>query len=234
MTSPPHEEVAAYALGILDEADCEAFERHLADCLACQVELQELYALPEALDLLKGPPVPRPARRRREAALASLLDRVAAFRRRRARARWLAVAAAVLIAAAAPVLVPQLWRTERPPAEVLTAQPPPAPAETLTAQSPDARVRATVALSPKAWGTAIDLELSGVTGPLTCRLVVVSRSGESDVVGSWQVPAGRGYGVAGRPQPLRFQGGTALARAVIERFEVRTDDGTALLRVPAA
>lgn len=221
MMSPPHEDVAAYALGILDEADCEAFERHLADCLPCQAELQELYALPEALDLLKGPPVPRPPRRRRDVAIATLLDRVTAARRRSVRARWLAVAAAVLVAASAPVLVPRFWQPEQT-------------AEVLTAQSADTQVRATIALAPKAWGTEVSLELSGVRGPLTCRLVAVSRSGQSEVVGSWQVPAGRGYGVADWPQPLRFQGGIALARAAIERFEVRTDGGPDLLSVPAS
>src|SRR5690606_18569951 len=96
----PHYEVAAYALGVLDPADSEAFEAHLVDCMECQAELLELHEVPAALDLIKGgaaAPVaaaPQPRRAGGEAAVATLLDRVAARRRRRTRGLWLAVAAA--------------------------------------------------------------------------------------------------------------------------------------------
>lgn len=51
--SPPHVEVAAYVLGILNQEDSEAFDRHLPDCRSCQQELLEMYELPDALDLIK-------------------------------------------------------------------------------------------------------------------------------------------------------------------------------------
>ncbi|GII89199.1 hypothetical protein Ssi03_71890 [Sphaerisporangium siamense] len=54
MGSPPHADVAAYILGVLDEEDSEAFEGHLLDCPSCQDELREMYALPDALDLIRG------------------------------------------------------------------------------------------------------------------------------------------------------------------------------------
>ncbi|MEV0203382.1 zf-HC2 domain-containing protein [Nonomuraea sp. NPDC050691] len=50
-----HEEVAAYVLGVLDEEELEAFERHLDTCPSCQEELKELAALPGRLDELKHP-----------------------------------------------------------------------------------------------------------------------------------------------------------------------------------
>ncbi|GII80318.1 hypothetical protein Sru01_53000 [Sphaerisporangium rufum] len=51
--SPPHVEVAAYILGVLNKEDSEAFDRHLLDCPSCQRELIEMYELPDELDHLK-------------------------------------------------------------------------------------------------------------------------------------------------------------------------------------
>ncbi|MGN9788432.1 zf-HC2 domain-containing protein [Nonomuraea sp. ZG12] len=51
-----HEEVAAYVLGVLDEDDNEAFERHLDTCTACQAELKRLVEVPDQLDELKHLP----------------------------------------------------------------------------------------------------------------------------------------------------------------------------------
>ena len=39
---PPHVEVVAYALGLLDPEDHQAFELHLVECASCQEELREL------------------------------------------------------------------------------------------------------------------------------------------------------------------------------------------------
>ncbi len=51
-----HEEVAAYALGVLDDEDNEAFERHLDECAQCQAELVRLVGVPERLDELRQDP----------------------------------------------------------------------------------------------------------------------------------------------------------------------------------
>lgn len=51
-----HEEVAAYVLGVLDEQDHEAFERHLDGCPECQAQLKELGEVPVSLDELKHSP----------------------------------------------------------------------------------------------------------------------------------------------------------------------------------
>ncbi|GGO60445.1 anti-sigma factor family protein [Nonomuraea cavernae] len=63
-----HEGVAAYVLGVLDEDEHEAFERHLDTCASCQAELKELAETPDLLDELKflpaasedDPPMPMP------------------------------------------------------------------------------------------------------------------------------------------------------------------------------
>ncbi|MEO3887081.1 zf-HC2 domain-containing protein [Nonomuraea sp. B5E05] len=49
-----HDGVAAYVLGVLDEEEHEAFERHLDTCERCQAELVELAELPDQLDELKN------------------------------------------------------------------------------------------------------------------------------------------------------------------------------------
>jgi anti-sigma factor RsiW len=51
---PPHVEVAAYALGLLDQEDHEAFELHLLDCAECRAELQDLVEMPDLLDEVKA------------------------------------------------------------------------------------------------------------------------------------------------------------------------------------
>src|SRR5919198_5999167 len=96
MTTPTaHVEVAAFVLGVLDEEEVDIFENHLAECTACQTELQELYLLPGLLDesrrLETRPQAP-------ETMLTELLDDVAITRNRRRRQLVsLAAAAAVLL-----------------------------------------------------------------------------------------------------------------------------------------
>ena len=51
-----HDGVAAFVLGVLDEEEHEAFERHLDTCEQCQAELLELAELPDQLDGLKHAP----------------------------------------------------------------------------------------------------------------------------------------------------------------------------------
>ena len=51
-----HDEVAAYVLGVLDDDEYEAFERHLETCTSCQRELKELAEVPGQLDELKNLP----------------------------------------------------------------------------------------------------------------------------------------------------------------------------------
>jgi hypothetical protein len=56
-----HTDVAAYALGLLEEADRQAFDGHLAGCARCQAELREFAGLAGALrevdpDLLTSSP----------------------------------------------------------------------------------------------------------------------------------------------------------------------------------
>ena len=47
--SGEHTDVGAYALGLLEEQDKQAFEHHLAGCPSCRAELAELSGMKELL-----------------------------------------------------------------------------------------------------------------------------------------------------------------------------------------
>ncbi|MEO3808963.1 zf-HC2 domain-containing protein [Sphaerisporangium sp. B11E5] len=343
MDSPPHVEVAAYVLGILNEEDSAKFDRHLLDCASCQDELRDMYDLPDALDLIKRdvkrtvndtglgtsggatagyrvngaardavngsapeprdlwglreardgvvrdlPTGPRDLRDLREARdgvvrelpgardlhgagrdLPSSLDEagrdlwtpsgrpphrhpgnghrrrdddydylpghsddeLSRVRDRRRNALWLGVAAAMVVAVAG-VTTAQVWpRDETPPVAAPSVSGSPLVRE---GTSPDTGVSGSVAMTPRTWGTEVNFQLSGVTGPERCSLIAISRNGDRDVVSGWRVPPGGGFGVPGHPEPMRLTGGTALAANEIAHFEVRRDDGVRLLDIPVA
>lgn len=239
MVPPPHVEVAAFVLGVLDEEENEAFELHLAECAACQIELRELYVLPGLLDEAKRtrPVEPEPEPEPSDSVLGALLDDVAAARRRRRRLLSLGAAAAVALIAVTPPATRWLWpgsAGERTDAVAAPAVPkPPTGTEILQATNRETAITAKITIEPKGWGTQVGIELSGVRGQLHCQLVVVTRSGKTEVATSWQVPARQGYGVPGSPKPLVVQGGTAYSRGDILRFEIRASTGPNLVDVPA-
>jgi hypothetical protein len=172
-----------------------------------------------------------------------LIDEVAANRaRRRRRSFYLAAAAAVLIIGgptAAVVGTSGDGRTST--SQVAEAGTDSSYFKALktkfSATDPATKVSATVGLERKAWGTSAVMELKNVKGPLKCRLVAVSKSGEQQVVTSWSVPAW-GYGIADSPhdvarQPLYVHGGAAVQPNDIDHFVVTTFDGKKLVQVPA-
>jgi hypothetical protein len=74
-----------------------------------------------------------------------------------------------------------------------------------------------------------------VRGPLACRLVAVGRSGKEETVTTSSVPPS-GYGVPGTASEDEFlytEGGAAMNRTDIDRFEVRTVDGKQLVEIDA-
>ncbi|MFJ2580182.1 anti-sigma factor family protein [Kitasatospora aureofaciens] len=228
---PEHIDVGAYLLGLLEPAERAAFEEHLAGCPQCAEQVAELgfvepllaeYAVSaEAAGLEPAGPVPRPD----PALLDRLVADVTAGRRRgRIRRLVLALAAAVMVAAG-PAVTAAVLTAESTPAVVAVA-------EQFTATDPNTGARATVGVDAKTWGSQISLQLANVHGPLTCRLVAVSHTGERQTVTTWSVPAG-GYSEPADPGVLHISGGAALQPADIDHFEVRVQDGTMLVSVPA-
>ncbi|PRH80122.1 RNA polymerase subunit sigma [Streptomyces solincola] len=193
-------------------------------------------------------PRQRPAASGEGPLLGRLVDEVGRRRaHRRRRTRLLLAAAAALIIAGPVAAVATTDRGEDGRTNQAAPDPhPTSPAEDaffhhmdekLTATDPGTKVAAAVGMERKAWGTHAVLELKNVKGPLKCRLVAVSKDGEEETVASWSVPTW-GYGLPDSPHeaaraPLYVHGGAAMDRADIDRFEVRTFEGTKLVEVDA-
>ncbi|MFD4657403.1 zf-HC2 domain-containing protein [Kitasatospora sp. NPDC058444] len=229
---PEHVDAGAYVLGLLEPAEQAAFEQHLADCPQCAEQVAELAtvepllaeyaATARAAGTDPAGPAPQPDPR--------LLDRLVAevgTTRRRGRIRRLVLAlAATAMVAAGPAVTAAVLTAEQTPAVVAVA-------EQFSATDPSTGAHATVGLNGTTWGTQVSLQLSGVQGPLTCRLVAVSHTGEQQTVTSWSVPA-TGYGAGGGGGTVRTTGGAALQPGDIDHFEVLVQDSGALLvTVPA-
>ncbi|KIZ18701.1 anti-sigma factor family protein [Streptomyces natalensis] len=237
-----HTDVGAYALGVLDAADADRFERHLAGCDRCAAELEELMGLsPLLAEFRQTAPTPETVTARPgPGVLNGLLDEVAATRRGRARSRLYLVAAAAVLIVGGPLATAALTGggqqgapAPAPLASAVRAQY--AAGEQATAVDPVTKVSAGVSLAAKPWGTQVVLRLAGVKGPLTCDLVAVGKDGRRQTVTTWAVPEG-GYGIKGatgkwNSEPLFATGGAAFDRGDIDHFEIRTLDGRKLAGV---
>jgi hypothetical protein len=218
-----HIDVGAYALGLLEQADRQAFEEHLATCPACAVELAELSGMK---DLLTGlDPVPSGTEEPGEAEVVDLVRRHAADQRRRARWRVTLSAAAAVVLLAGGVAI-GLAGSSGP------ASPAQPKVVTFSATSPVTHVRGKVGLVAKTWGTMITLDLFGVAGPLDCQIVVVSRTGERQVLGSWQVPAHAHFGLPGHPNPLIIDGPSGIKINDMSRVDINVVHGSTLVSIP--
>jgi len=214
-----HTDVGAYSLGLLEQADREAFEDHLAGCESCAAELAELS--PTA-DLLRGvEPVEPAGEAPAEATVTQLIRRRATTQRYRARWQRAAGVAAGLVLLAGGIAVGIAAAPQGPQ---------PAPAGQLHSAASASAV-GTVGLVAKTWGTQLTLDLSKLHGPLSCDLVAVSKSGEKQVASAWMVPV-PGYGVPGHPAHLIIEGSTAIAMQNLARIDIDVVNGPTLLSIP--
>ena len=187
------QELGAYVLGALAPADRSMLDQHLTSCQRCREELAALAGLPALLrrippaDAAKlcGEPsaensmsvdVP-------EQSLASMLGRVARVRRRRS---WLTVAAAVLIAATTAALGLQAWPRTAP-----VSAPVGGPGAAIAMGfSPVTRAAVTVRYSARAWGTQMEIHVTGIPAGTSCQFWVISATGHDIPAGGWTVAAG--------------------------------------------
>ena len=215
--SSVHTDVGAYALGLLEAADRQAFEEHLAGCPACAAELEELSGMK---GLLTGiDPVDEPPGEPTQAEVTDLVRRRALSQRRRV--RWQSVLAA---AAAVVLLVVGVG------VGLATAPGSPAPATqplvTLTVHqsatavgtNPRTGVSGAAGLVKKPFGTQVTVNLK-MKGPLECQLVAVSKTGERTVIATWFVPPVN-FGSAQHPAPLHIQGWTTIKTGDLARIDV--------------
>ena len=254
-----HWDVGAYVLGVLDPADIEPFEGHLATCDSCADQVASLLPvvdlLPaaDAATLLVERAQPRSwGPTRYTAAPLTWQDRSGPRHgvamppvRRTGR---MAVAASVLTAAVAggSFVAGSNWSTSdaavAPPtvAQTRSGQAattnPPTGGQRIEATDPITGANAQLTVATTAWGSQIELSLGGVRGPLRCQLVAVGADASTTVVASWLV-AVPGYGVLGQPNRLRIQAATAVTLASTSHFEIRatSPDGhvSRLVSIPA-
>lgn len=221
--SSEHTDVGAYALGLLEAADRQAFEEHLEGCPACAAELAELSGMK---GLLTGiDPVAGPAAEPSEAEVVDLVRRRAASQRRRV--RWQAVlgaaAGVVLLAVGVGVGLATAPNSHAPTAQPLVAlsvhQ-----GTTATGTNPGTGVSGVAGLVKKPFGTQVTLDLK-MKGPLECQIVAVSKTGERTVIATWFVPPVN-FGGALHPAPLHIQGWTTIKAGDLARIDVdRLTDG---------
>ncbi|PRY24725.1 anti-sigma factor family protein [Pseudosporangium ferrugineum] len=257
MTQEQHFDVAAYALGVLDERDAARFEDHLIDCPACAIELESLLPVVDILSDVDADALVASEQSRRDGVvLKKMLGEVKQERRRANSRRLYSLAAAVVVFAMLSIgalfaggqwLAPD--QGPQPPAQRSSKQLDPLPlaqggsgiggtplaGETYTSTDNRSGVSASVGFEPKDWGTQVSFAVSNIKGPLTCRLVAVRTDGNSEVLSTWTVGE-KGWGTAAQPEPLLLQAVTALPRADIAHIQVQSIDpkGTTetLVRVP--
>ncbi|MHA3703805.1 anti-sigma factor family protein [Jatrophihabitans sp. YIM 134969] len=233
---------AAYVLGALTPADRRRYERHLDACARCRTAVAELSGLPGLLADVplsqvvgEGPPDGVP-----DDLPGDLLPRLStavARGRRRSRVRYGALGG--LVAAAAVVLaLVAFWPgsdgapgsgtpggSGTPPSTVTS---PVAFSLPLQAVVPNP-LAVDVRLVSEPWGTRVDLDCrftgdGGAPGPDTTygyELYATNRAGTTMPVTSWN------YGPSTTAEPV---GTSKWPVDQIASVEVRTDDGTVLLR----
>ncbi|MGH3152118.1 MAG: zf-HC2 domain-containing protein [Streptosporangiaceae bacterium] len=242
-----HTDVGAYSMGLLEPADRQAFEEHLAGCAACAAEVAELSSLAGLLRDIDpadvtgesakagesarsaGEPVPSAeAAEPPPAAVTDLLRKRAA--RQQQRNRWqlsLAAAAAVVLIGGGVGIGLATAPSHGSPAPAAVS----VVGQLHSAVNVTTGVAGTVGLVSKPWGTQVTMDLSNVSGPLECQLIAVSKSGEQRVVAGWTVPAA-GYGMPSHPAHLVLEGGTSIQSSNLARLVVDVVKGGTLLSIP--
>ncbi|WP_370617473.1 zf-HC2 domain-containing protein [Mumia qirimensis] len=223
MSDPYATSDAAYVLGLLDDAERGAFERHLGSCADCRARVASVQPVAAALagtaavdvgDHAADVPLP-------ETLLPGLVGRARAERRRRRRVLGGAAAA---VAACAVTVVVAAWPTDTPSSGDRTSE---SVAEAPLTSLVDVPVSAAATLDEKEWGTQIvlDCRYGGYAGGGEARtygLRVVDTDGRAYAVGSWSIAPG---------QEMTFRTGVALPEDRIEVIEVVRPGGAAILRL---
>ncbi|OXM60744.1 zf-HC2 domain-containing protein [Amycolatopsis vastitatis] len=261
MAGSAHTDVAAYVLGVLSEAENTQFEAHLMNCPHCQLDLIELYQLPDVLDLVKRswpePPMPAPGPRTLSPGprvLRGLMEEAAVKRRRRKRIGLLAGAAAAAAVIAGPLVTLAVRPADAVAPAALAApsgkQAPPVSSVPATSTAPPSsgapgQPGGGQTYGRGSGGSAVSAVVTvspvewGSRVDLELRGIVgpvkcqlvAVSTGGDERVVSSWAVPPKGFGIPGSPEPLRLQGSISLAMDQIGRFEVRGDDGSVLVVV---
>jgi Putative zinc-finger len=185
--------LGAYALGALDERETQAVAAHLAGCPECRAQADELCELKDALGevppetFLDGPPEGG------DLLLQRTLRQVRAEKESGLRTRSLLVGAAAVVAVAVALGGGVLLgkgntpTTVALPAPALTAPPSPVVPGTDHMSGVQGGIRLDVTMTPAVGWVRVNASVSGIPEGQKCKLIVVSKSGQSEVAGTWFV-----------------------------------------------
>jgi hypothetical protein len=220
-----------YVLGALPPAERLLFEQHLPGCPGCARSVRELAGLPGLLSrvavaVVEDPPPEEPVP---DTLLPGLLRAVRSTRRRRSLVSLGAAAATVAVAVAGVTLA----RSGEPDGTVTSGRPSSsasAPAGRAMVPVGGAPVRASLTLASVTWGTRLELACTYAPSghhydlPETAKyaLVVRTRDGHTEQVGTWRAAEGR---------TMRVTAATSTARRDIASVEVRTMNGHPVLEL---
>jgi anti-sigma factor RsiW len=224
--------LGVYVLGAIDPAERAVVEEHLATCLDCREELAALAGLPALLRRVPVAEAERLAAADSGAAddlpsgelLHRVLDRAASLRRTR-RLRGLAVAAAVAVLALGGGAVTANALHSSSPAHSVAQPGEPRPWQTVSATDSRTGAKLTVKYASMAWGTMMDVRVTGLKSGIACQFQVTDSSGEHWVVGGWRLTTHSGY-------PW-YPAATAVAEKNVRSFEL-TSGGKVLAQVQAS
>jgi predicted anti-sigma-YlaC factor YlaD len=204
-------DLGAYLIGSLDPTERAEIDRHLAVCSDCLSELGELAPLPGLLGRLD----PAEARDHLLTPSSDLLSRALDAvdeheqKERRRLLRWKLAAVSAAVVAVLAGALPQAISKGSPgtPLAVMTGV-------TATGMG---------SMQQHSWGTAVQLELTGLPPASGYRAYATARDGHTEVAANWGAsPGGRATVV----------GATAIPRSQLASIQIRTVDGRPLLTLP--
>jgi len=255
MMQEQHFDVAAYALGVLDDRDAARFEDHLIECPTCAIELESLLPVVDILADVDADALVATEQSRRDGQVLTMMIGEVKKERRKANSRRLyTLAAAVVVFAMLSIgalFAGGQWFAPDSTPTTNAAGPDPAPSESrgstqldplpksdgvgiggtelpgeqLGGTDPRTQVRFVAGMEKKDWGTQISFAVSNVTGPRICRLVAIRLDGSSEVLTTWSVGT-KGWGTPANENPLLLQAVTALSVDDIAHLQVQSVDNS--------
>lgn len=186
------ESLGAYVLGALDDVETREVATHLAQCPQCRAQVDELAEMKDALGevppelFLEGPPADG------DLVLQRTLRQVRAEKASGARTRNILVGAAAVVAVALALGGGVIMGRGNAGSTTLALPPPtvthttlPAGTKYMSGTSGDVRLDVTVL--PAAGWVRVNASVTGIPQGEKCVLVVKSKSGDTEVAGSWLV-----------------------------------------------
>ncbi|MCX5372129.1 MULTISPECIES: anti-sigma factor [unclassified Streptomyces] len=233
MTTQEHSHdglLGAHALGLLDADERSRLEEQIEACEVCQVELADLRALEAELGevppefFLEGPPEDGELLLRRT--LRQAREEEAASRRRRGVVVGLAVAALAGVLLGGGYVAGQAHNAP----DTLASRSAEAEDGAWTGSATDSATRATmkVSLTPATGRVLVDATVGGLQPGEKCRLVVLSKSGEREIAGSWVVGERKR---AAQGEGLDLSGFAAVPMDQVKSVTVENDQGKRYVEV---